>query len=75
MAAIFSTAMFISCGSSGTKTNAVAHITVSEEDAEYVTEVINLDNLGEKGNDFIQIVPGSYDVVSADGSLSTTIPL
>lgn len=75
VAAIFSAAMFISCGSSGTKTNAVAHITVSEDDTEYLTEVINIEHLGEKGIDFIQIVPGTYAVASEESALLTTIPL
>lgn len=70
MAAIISTAMFISCGPSSK-----AKITITEDDAEYSVDVCNLSHLGEKGIDFLQIVPGSYNVVSKDGSLSTTIPL
>ena len=62
MAAIFSATMFISCGSS-TKSK----ITVTEDD-EYLAEVYG-------GDDFIQIVPGVYDVKEKKGSLSTTIPL
>lgn len=71
MAAILCPVMLISCSSSSAK----AKITVTEDDAEYLADVINFSHLGEKGNDFIQIVPGTYDVVSKDGLLSTTISL
>ena len=70
MAAIFSTAMFFSCGPSPK-----AKITITEDDAECLTDVVNLDKFGERNNDFIQMVPGVYDVVLEEGNLCTTIPL
>ena len=70
MTVAFCTVILTGCSSSPKTT-----ITVSEEDAEYLADVINFSHLGEKGNDFIQIVPGTYDVVSKDGLLSTTISL
>lgn len=69
MTAIFCTAMLISCSSSKAK------ITITEEDAEYSADVFNQTHWGESGNDFFQIVPGTYDVVSKKGSLTTTILL
>ncbi len=45
-----------------------AQITVTEDDAEYLAEVYG-------GDDFIELVPGTYDVVEKKGTISTTIPL
>lgn len=45
-----------------------AQITVTEDDAEYLAEVYG-------GDDFIELVPGIYDVVEKKGTISTTIPL
>ena len=45
-----------------------AQITVNEYDAEYLAEVYG-------GDDFIELVPGTYDVVEKKGAISTTIPL
>jgi len=62
MAAIFCSIVLISCSSTKAK------ITISEDDAEYLAEVYG-------GDDFIQIVPGVYNVEEKKGSLLTTIPL
>lgn len=62
MAAVFCSILLISCSSSKAK------ITISEDDASYLLEVYG-------GDDFVQIVPGVYDVEEKKGSLSTTIPL
>lgn len=45
-----------------------AQITVTEDDAEYLADVYG-------GDDFIELVPGTYDVVEKKGTISTTIPL
>ena len=45
-----------------------AQITVTEDDAEYLAEVYG-------GDDFIELIPGIYDVVEKKGTISTTIPL
>ena len=62
MAAVFCAILLIGCSSSKAK------ITVPEDDAEYLADVYG-------GDDFIQIVPGVYDVEEKNGSLFTTIPL
>lgn len=62
MATVFCAILLIGCSSSKAK------ITVLEDDAEYLADVYG-------GDDFIQIVPGVYDVEEKMGSLFTTIPL
>lgn len=62
MAAVFCASLLIGCSST------TAKITVPEDDIQYLTEVYG-------GDEFIQIVPGVYNVEKKKGSLSTTIPL
>ena len=62
MAAVFCSILFISCSST------TAKITIPEEDVEYLTTVYG-------GDDFIEIVPGEYEVEKKKSALVTTIPL
>lgn len=62
MAAVSCAILLIGCSST------TAKITVPEDDVKYLTEVYG-------GDEFIQIVPGVYNVEKKKGSLSATIPL